>query len=81
MTTPQDGGPVTFEEWITSQDCVVDWDAMTPTEQMQSAWNAAVDAAAKTCKDYAHNGCNVYSRQVAYACQRRVEKLRAKGQP
>jgi hypothetical protein len=65
-----------FEAWITKEDDRQDWEGMTPTEQMRLAWNAAVTAAAKTCKDYAHSGQNVYRRQVSYACQRRIEELR-----
>ena len=64
-----------FEAWITEQDKSVDWDIVTPTEAMRMAWNAAAKAAAKQCKEYAHSGANVYRRQVAYACQRRIEAL------
>jgi hypothetical protein len=39
------------------------------------AWDAAIKAASKQCKEYAHSGVNVYRRQVAYACQRRIEAL------
>lgn len=76
--TPPGSAPCScsaFESWITDQDDFVDWDVITPTDQMKMAWNAAVKAAAKQCKEYAHSGVNVYRRQVAYACQRRIEAL------
>jgi hypothetical protein len=44
-------------------------------ELARAAWDAAILAAAGECLDYAHSGVNVYRRQVAYACKRRVEGL------
>lgn len=35
----------------------------------------ALAEAAKVCHDYAHSGQNIYSRQVAYACERRILAL------
>lgn len=43
----------------------------------QAAWDAAILAAASECLQYAHSGQNVYRRQVAYACKRRIEALRS----
>jgi hypothetical protein len=42
----------------------------------QAAWDAAVLASEQECREYAHSGANVYRRQVSYACQRRIAKLR-----
>ena len=69
-----------FENWVTGQDDVQEWDTLSGTEMMRLAWNAAVEAAAHECKEYAHSGVNVYRRQVAYACQRRVKALAANAQ-
>jgi len=64
-----------FHRWVAAQDSISDWDNMTPTEQMRLAWTEAIKAAAKECKDYANSNSNVYRRNVANACRRRVEAL------
>lgn len=64
-----------FETWITGQDNLVDWETITPTEQMRMAWNAAVKASAKQCKEYEHSGESVCWRQATRACRLRIETL------
>jgi hypothetical protein len=39
---------------------------------IHAVWQQGMDDAAKICRDYSHSNSNVYRRNVANACEKRI---------
>ncbi len=63
------------EEWLKllGHKLTTGEDEKKATEEIiRAAMNQELQHAATLCRQYAHSGVNVYRRQVAYACERRI---------